>query len=58
MCESIRPIAGAITLVALMGVRYLCPHNMIDLSGLVVNQDPKRGRCRYAINSYLAFTIA
>ncbi|AKC11057.1 hypothetical protein At15955_53620 (plasmid) [Agrobacterium tumefaciens] len=41
-----------------MGVRYLCPHNMIDLSGLVVNQDPKRGRCRYAINSYLAFTIA
>jgi transposase len=41
MRESIRPIAGAITLLALMGVRYLCPHNMIDLYGLVVNQDPK-----------------
>ena len=41
MRESIRPIAGAITLLALMGVRYLCPHNMIDLSGLIVNQDPK-----------------
>lgn len=41
MRESIRPIAGAITLLALMGVRYLCPHNMIDLYGLIVNQDPK-----------------
>lgn len=41
MRESIRPIAGATTLLALMGVRYLCPHNMIDLCGPVVDQDPK-----------------
>lgn len=24
-----------------MGVRYFCPYNMIDLFGLVVDQDPK-----------------
>src|SRR5690606_6447936 len=38
MRESIRPVAGAITLLALMGVRCLCPHNMIGLVGPVVNQ--------------------
>jgi hypothetical protein len=34
--------SGAVTLLALMGVRYLLPHNMIGLCGLVVDQDSKR----------------
>ncbi len=38
MRESIRPVAGAITLLALMGIRCLCPHNMLGLVGPVVNQ--------------------
>ena len=38
MHESIRPVGGALVLLALMGVRYLRPHNMIGLEGLVVNQ--------------------
>jgi hypothetical protein len=38
MHESIRPVAGAIMLLALMGVRCFWPHNMIGLEGLVVNQ--------------------
>ena len=38
MHEFIRPVAGAITLLALMGVRCLWPHNMIGRRGLVVDQ--------------------
>ena len=38
MREFIRPIAGAITPLALMGVRCLRPHNMIGRGGLVVDQ--------------------
>lgn len=40
--ESIRPVVGAVTLLALMGVRYFLPHNMIGLDGLVVDQASKR----------------
>ena len=58
MRESIRPIAGAITLLALMGVRYPCPHNMIDLRGLVVNQDPELRSVPLRHQFYLAFIIA
>ena len=47
MRESIRPIAEAITLLALMGAHYPCPHNMIDLRALVGSC----GLCRYAISS-------
>ena len=38
MHESIRPVAGAIALRALMGVRSLWPYNAIGLGGLVVGQ--------------------
>ena len=41
MRESIRPVAGAVTLLALMGVRCLRPHNMIGRLGLVVDQASK-----------------
>ena len=58
MRESIRPITGAITLLALMGVRYLCPHNMIGLCGLVVNQDPKLRSVPLRHQFLLAFIIA
>lgn len=58
MRESIRPIAGAITLLALMGVRYLCPHNMIGLCGLVVDQDPKLRPVPLRHQFLLAFIIA
>jgi transposase len=42
MRESIRPLAGAIPLPALMGVRCLSPHNMNGLDGLVIDQALKR----------------
>jgi hypothetical protein len=58
MRESIRPITGAITLLALMGVRYLCPHNMIGLCGLVVDQDPKLRPVPLRHQFLLAFIIA
>ena len=35
MHEFIRPVGGAIALLALMGVRCLGPHNMFGLEGLV-----------------------
>src|ERR1700677_1787713 len=38
MHESIRPVAGRFAPLALMGVRYSLPHNMIGLEGLVVDQ--------------------
>jgi transposase len=38
MHESIRPVAGQFTPLALMGVRCFWPHNMIGHGGLVVNQ--------------------
>jgi hypothetical protein len=38
MRESIRPVAAAFMLLALMGVRWLWPHNMIGRAGLVVDQ--------------------
>src|SRR5271165_4859100 len=38
MHESIRPVAGRIAPLALMGVRCFWPHNMIGHKGLVVNQ--------------------
>lgn len=38
MRESIRPIAGAIALLALMVIRHFWPHNMTGLRGLVVDQ--------------------
>jgi transposase len=38
MHESIRPVAGQFTPLALMGVRCFCPHNMIGHGGLVVDQ--------------------
>jgi hypothetical protein len=38
MHESIRPVAGAIVPLALMGVRCFSPHNTIGLEGLVVDQ--------------------
>jgi len=38
MHESIRPVAGLFTPLALMGVRCIWPHNTIGLEGLVVNQ--------------------
>ena len=41
MHESIRPVAGAIVPLALMGVRYFAPHNTIGLEGLVVDQAQK-----------------
>jgi hypothetical protein len=41
MHESIRPVAGAIAPLALMGVRSFWPHNMIGREGHVVNQAPK-----------------
>jgi len=41
MRESIRPVAGAIAPLALMGVRRLWPHNTIGLEGLVVDQAPR-----------------
>src|SRR5438477_5283049 len=41
MRESIRPGGGAVMLLALMGVRYFWPHNMIGRSGLVVHQASK-----------------
>jgi len=41
MRESIRPVAGAITLPALMGVRCFWPHNMSGLKGPVVDQAVK-----------------
>jgi hypothetical protein len=42
MHESIRPVAGAIVLRALMGVRFFWPYNMIGLGGLVIDQASKR----------------
>jgi hypothetical protein len=41
MHESIRPVAGQFTPLALMGVRCFWPHNMIGLEGLVVDQAQK-----------------
>jgi hypothetical protein len=38
MHESIRPVAGAIVPLALMGVRCFSPYNTIGLEGLVVDQ--------------------
>ena len=38
MHESIRPVAGRIAPLALMGVRCFWPRNMIGLAGLVVDQ--------------------
>jgi len=38
MRESIRPVAGAITPLALMGIRCFWPHNVIGRMGLVVDQ--------------------
>ena len=38
MHESIRPVAGRIAPLALMGVRCFWPHNMIGHEGLVVDQ--------------------
>ena len=38
MRESIRPVAGAITLLALMVIRHFWPHNAIGLEGPVVTQ--------------------
>lgn len=40
--ESIRPLVEAVRLLALMGVRYFLPNNMIGLDGLVENQASKR----------------
>jgi hypothetical protein len=41
-----------------MGVRYLCPHNMIDLCGLVVDQDRKLRSVPFCHQFLLAFIIA
>lgn len=41
-----------------MGVGYLCPHNMIDLCGLVVDQDPKLRSVPLRHQFLLAFIIA
>jgi hypothetical protein len=41
-----------------MGVRYLCPHNMIDLCGPVVDQDPKLRSVPLRHQFLLAFIIA
>ena len=38
MHESIRPVAGAIVPLALMGVRCFSPYNTIGLEGLVIDQ--------------------
>src|SRR5271170_8176453 len=42
MRESIRPVGGAITPLALMGIRYLRPHKIIGREGLVVDQALKK----------------
>ena len=42
MREFIRPVGGAITPLALMGIRYLWPHKIIGLQGLVVHQAAKK----------------
>ena len=38
MHEFIRPVAGAIVPLALMGVRCFSPYNTIGLEGLVIDQ--------------------
>jgi hypothetical protein len=51
MRESIRPVAGAVTPLALMGIRYLRPHKIIGLQGLVVYQATKKRPRRAAISN-------
>lgn len=60
MRESIRPVAGAIGPLALMGVRCFGPHNMIGRGGLVVDQAPEAAVLAdepsvFTSHSFLAF---
>ena len=55
MHEFIRPVAGAIALRALMGVRSLWPYNAIGLGGLVVGQAFKQRSVPTSHQIHLAF---